>query len=555
MRAAAYLRFSSDNQKGGESIEYQLDAVRKYANEQNITLDDADIYIDEAKTGTTDVGRDQYNRCLAVAYAKPPWQVLLVHSTSRFVRHKDEAIFVRHHLKKRKIELISVTQPSIGGHEGDLMNYMYAWIDEYQSRQIGAYAFAGQTQVAKRGYNAGGKAPYGYRLKYVDDPGGKVDHKGSVVKYGTYEIVAENAAVVRLTYELYADSGTMKGIAVTYNAKGIPSPGGSTWSVNSVHSILNNQSYAGDYVWNQTRRNKAEHTVTKKDRSEWVVVKDSHPAIVPRDLFDQVAARIKKRRPRSSYVRRKYLLSGLLQCGSCGGNFIVNKRGKNGDAYYCCTRNSNRGKAICDNGRHVSGTHAEKQIMGFVKELLRPDIIERALQNYLKKHANGNPRLKLLKDAQQKCQIEMQNLVETIRKAGPMPEFLGAIKKTQEDIDQIEAQIKKEPEGIEMPTLARAITVIENLQSSLQNPDKDVEQNRKFLAHLIHKIKIPPSGHGELQYYDPQQQLPMVLAQNKTGRVRKVSPDLSGMIGDPEGSRTIPDCLTALFLLNTAHRR
>ena len=44
-------------------------------------------------------------------------------------------------------------------------------------------------------------------------------------------------------------------------------------------------------------------------------------------------------------------------------------------------------------------------------------------------------------------------------------------------------------------------------------------------------------NHGELQYYDPQQQLPMVLAQNKTGRVRKISPDLSGMIGDPEGSR------------------
>ena len=113
---------------------------------------------------------------------------------------------------------------------------------------------------------------------------------------------------------MYAQGGTMKGIVVSLNAEGIPSPGGSTWSIGAVRTILHNQAYAGDRVWNQTRRNKAAHTVEKKSRDEWVVVRDSHPAIVLRDLFDRVRRRIENRRPRTSYIRRQYMLSGLIVC-------------------------------------------------------------------------------------------------------------------------------------------------------------------------------------------------------------------------------------------------
>ena len=70
---------------------------------------------------------------------------------------------------------------------------------------------------------------------------------------------------------------------------------------------------------------------------------------------------------------------------------------------------------------------------------------------------------------------------------------------------------------MEMPTLADAVEEIEYLRSSLQNPDQDVELKRNILAHLIHQIKIPPRGHGELEYYDPQQHLPMVIAKNAEG--------------------------------------
>ncbi len=108
-------------------------------------------------------------------------------------------------------------------------------------------------------------------------------------------------------------------------------------------------------------------------------------------------------------------------------------------------------------------------------------MIERGLQRYLEQHGNGNPHLAALTNAQQKCQIEMQNLVETIRQAGPMPEFLTAIKSTQGEIDRIEAQIKEEPDdGMKIPTLAEAIKRIKSLRSSLQNLTKTLSISATF---------------------------------------------------------------------------
>ena len=49
IKAAAYARFSSDNQRD-ESIDAQLRAIRKYAEDNGIEI--VEEYIDRAKTGT-----------------------------------------------------------------------------------------------------------------------------------------------------------------------------------------------------------------------------------------------------------------------------------------------------------------------------------------------------------------------------------------------------------------------------------------------------------------------------------------------------------------------
>ena len=195
--------------------------------------------------------------------------------------------------------------------------------DEFDSIQIGEYAFQGQKQVTQKGFHGGGKAPYGYRRAKVPDPAGKTDKDGKVVEYTTYEVVPDEAKVVRRLFSMYAEGAGYRKIAHTFNEEGIPSPRASTWDLSGVRTILLNESYLGHRVWNQTRRNKKVRRGTKvpKPRDEWVIAENAHEAIVNQALWGAV----KKRRDQTrkhiengaggyNTGHSPYFLSGLLKC-------------------------------------------------------------------------------------------------------------------------------------------------------------------------------------------------------------------------------------------------
>ena len=63
LRAVAYVRFSSDNQRE-ESIDGQLRAIRKYCSEHDMVL--LATYADRAISGTTD-NRPEFQRLISEA--------------------------------------------------------------------------------------------------------------------------------------------------------------------------------------------------------------------------------------------------------------------------------------------------------------------------------------------------------------------------------------------------------------------------------------------------------------------------------------------------------
>ena len=91
-RAAIYARYSSDEQTGGESIDYQLEECREYIAKQGWTLDEANIFIDEARSGTTTYRREAFNQIVALAKVKDrSFDVVVAWSTSRFGCNQNEA--------------------------------------------------------------------------------------------------------------------------------------------------------------------------------------------------------------------------------------------------------------------------------------------------------------------------------------------------------------------------------------------------------------------------------------------------------------------------------
>lgn len=159
-----------------------------------------------------------------------------------------------------------------------------------------------------------GRAPFGYA---IEDRALVVDEA--------------EAAVVRRIFALYLDEHEgVRRIARALNEDGIRSRLGKPWSAGSVRAVLRNPAYTGTY------------------RRLGVVVTGAHPALLRRGQFEEVQARMARRRTApAEQHRHAYLLAGLVRCGHCGARLLGARRslaGGEARTYYRCASATNQGR-------------------------------------------------------------------------------------------------------------------------------------------------------------------------------------------------------------------
>ena len=98
------------------------------------------------------------------------------------------------------------------------------------------------------------------------------------------------------------------------------------WGPSTINHIIQNPMYDGRVEWNKYRYPKLPGTSIKKriknPRSEWVCIDRENLRIIDRKVWEAVQP---KERDKSITLNRraKYLLSGLLECGECGGSLVA----------------------------------------------------------------------------------------------------------------------------------------------------------------------------------------------------------------------------------------
>jgi DNA invertase Pin-like site-specific DNA recombinase len=97
----------------------------------------------------------------------------------------------------------------------------------------------------------------------------------------------------------------------------------------AIWAMLRNSAYVGDTVWNKHSKGKYSKLVGGKAQfqpnpgnnppSDWIVVKNTHPALVKRSTFQAVQDRLNAnpKQPLRSYTKDRFKLSKLLVCGEC----------------------------------------------------------------------------------------------------------------------------------------------------------------------------------------------------------------------------------------------
>jgi site-specific DNA recombinase len=137
----------------------------------------------------------------------------------------------------------------------------------------------------------------------------------------------EQAVVVRSIFEMFA-SGNFGLVTISRcleERRVATRTGRERWHMDQVKFMLKNETYAGTRYFNRiTAATDASREGKKlikgrwvyRNRTEWIAVKV--PAIVSRELFDQVQQKLSRHDERYCRPVTHYLLSGLVQCGCCG---------------------------------------------------------------------------------------------------------------------------------------------------------------------------------------------------------------------------------------------
>jgi len=136
------------------------------------------------------------------------------------------------------------------------------------------------------------------------------------------------------------------------------------WSKQVSRAILHNPAYAGDIFWCRRVTDKAERQIKKvRDRSEWVIVRDAHPALVPRETYELVQQRMASNKRETTATQGGYPLAGLIRCAQCGNHFAGGggKKGPPGDVdryrFYRDTGNTKRIPEVWK-----ADAHAQKEL-------------------------------------------------------------------------------------------------------------------------------------------------------------------------------------------------
>lgn len=346
LRAALYLRVSTGRQAENDvSLPSQRDLTSRHCEREGWSV--VDEYVEPGATGTDD-RRPAFQAMIERACdADRPYDVIVVHSFSRFFRDGASMELTIRKLRRHGVEVISMTQPTGKDPSQEMMRQIIGIFDEYTSKENGKNVSRSMLQNAKQNFWNGATPPLGYRIVEAERRGQKIKKK--------LDIDPVEQETVQLIYRLYAkgDIATgmpplgIKGVCNWLNERGYRTRRGGTFGIGPLHLILTNTAYVGRWKYNV----RSAKTGEKKPENE--IVEIAIPTIIEQNLFDKVQAKLAANNPKVTaprVVNGPILLTGLATCGHCGGGMTqrtgTSRSGKV-HAYYTCASRAQKGATAC----------------------------------------------------------------------------------------------------------------------------------------------------------------------------------------------------------------
>jgi site-specific DNA recombinase len=517
MRAALYVRVSTDRQQQAQTIEQQVTQLRAYvAARDGWTLAEEHVFRDDGHSGAK-LSRPGLD-ALRDHAARAAFDVVVVCAPDRLARNFTHQMVVLEELERRGVRVIFCDRPFSDDPHEQLVTQIRGAVAEYERTLIADRMRRGRLARLRSGQLLPWtRAPYGYRL-----------HPERPRDPALVQLDPVAAVIVQELFAAYAAGGvTLHGLAAQLTARGVPTPTGKpVWRSTTIRQLLTNPAYKGEAASGRLRTTPARQrksplepvgrgVSTKAHPSEeWTTV--PVPALVSAEQFDLVKARLaaNQQGARRS-TTHPYLLRALVSCGVCGLSCsgVTRTASDTQYRYYRCLgklAKVSSGRSSCCPARFIPASQLDELVWADLCAVLEhPDQVAQALE---RAHSGAwvpqelRRRQATLRSVRAGVARQRQRLLEAyLAEVIDLATFQRqdrALAGQEADLLAREREVAAQGERLaEVSAIADSMTkVLEQLRAGLDQAD--FEQRRQLVELLIDRVVVT-DGQVEIRYVIP----------------------------------------------------
>lgn len=325
-----YIRLSREDENKtdvSESIINQKSLLLQYVKENNLRV--YDIYIDDGYSGTT-FDRPGFNRLINDIENKLV-NMVITKDMSRLGRdYIKTGYYLEKYFPEHNIRYIAITDnidTYLDNSNNDIAPFK-AIMNDYYAKDISKKIKSSLRAKQKEGKWVGSRCPYGYD-KDINNKNHLVinEEQAGIVRY-IFDLCLNGLTCFKIANKLTLENVKTPAQYYNFNWKNNYNMNMGKWHPKTIKDILTNRLYTGDLV--QNRRSKVNYKIKKvvyNKECDYIVVPNTHEAIIDKELFDRVQSLIPKNVGRNE-KRENHLLDGLLYCGECNHRISVSPRRK-----------------------------------------------------------------------------------------------------------------------------------------------------------------------------------------------------------------------------------
>ena len=439
-KAGGYVRLSKEDKEhmdSSQSVLSQKQMIEKFL-QAHPDIELYDYFVDDGYSGT-DMERPEFQR-MKQAFEDGIINCIIIKDLSRLARNDEESgkyifiIFPFYNIRFISVNdhVDSYERPeSVNNLEISFKNIMHS---EY-SRDLSKKVISASNIRRKRGEFLGAFCSYGYKKDPLDFHHLIIDEEpAEIVKY-IFKRYLESQNIYAISQEL-SENGVMTPLEYKKSkGENLFIPGKkinvSFWKDSTVKRILTNEVYTGCLVQGKRRKNSYKSKkIIETDEDEWIKVENTHEAIIPQSMFDEVQRLIRQNHKRHSLPTFRNVFAGKLFCGQCGSAMSVINSSQNGRFHYFACKVAYKKKGRCE-AKRMRFEQVEVIVLAVLNNYLRlcSDIValkKKLLDKKKKEEEKFRKRKVKRKAQQQKLQSEKAELYAKYKEGQlSLEEYLG----------------------------------------------------------------------------------------------------------------------------------